>query len=222
MTVGDIVPAVVARRRRRHDSAARRRPARHDRQEGLRLDAARRAGTQLVTRGDLVEARLLTLDAGRAHRHRHARAAARRRGRGPRDRQSHRADQGDGRRLQLRAQQVQPRDAGVPPGRLGVQADRLHRRDRSRLHADHDADGHAGRASRRRRLSRRTRRRTTTASSGPGHAAPRARAVAQRAGGPGDGAARAPSRSSPTRAASGSSRRCRRTSPSRSAPRKRR
>ena len=38
-------------------------------------------------------------------------------------------------RLQLRAQQVQPRGAGLPAAGLHVQADRLHRRHRSRLHA---------------------------------------------------------------------------------------
>ena len=59
-------------------------------------------------------------------------------------RQPHRPDQGDGRRLQLRAQQVQPRDAGAPAGRLGVQAVRLHRGDRPRLHADDDHHGRAG------------------------------------------------------------------------------
>ena len=113
-------------------------------------------------------------------------------GRVPRDRQPHRPDQGDGRRLQLRAQQVQSRHAGAPAGRLGVQADRLHRGDRSRLHAG-VADP-------------RTRRPASPAGAGPAallaaelrpqvrradHAAPRARAVAQRAGGPGDGSARA-------------------------------
>ena len=41
-----------------------------------------------------------------------------RRGRAAGDRQPHRADPRDGRRLQLRAQQVQPRDAGAAPGRI--------------------------------------------------------------------------------------------------------
>ena len=55
----------------------------------------------------------------------------------------------------------------------------------------HDPDGHAGELHRRRRVSRRTRRRTTTTSTRGRHAAPRARRIAQRAGGPADGPARA-------------------------------
>ena len=60
-------------------------------------------------------------------------------------RQPHRPDSRDGRRLQLRAQQVQPRDAGAPAGGLAVQADRLHGGDRSRLHAGLDLHRRAGR-----------------------------------------------------------------------------
>ena len=60
-----------------------------------------------------------------------------RRRRGARHRQPHRPDPGDGRRLQLRAQQVQPRHAGATARWLGVQAVRLHGGDRSRLHAGH-------------------------------------------------------------------------------------
>ena len=75
-----------------------------------------------------------------------ARAAAGRRGRAGRHRQPHRPDPRDGRRLQLRAQQVQPRDAGAPADGLDVQADRLHGRDRSRLHAGVGLHRRAGRA----------------------------------------------------------------------------
>ena len=46
----------------------------------------------------------------------------------------------------------------LPAGRLGVQAVRLHGRDRSRLHAVDDPHGHAGELSRRRRSAARTRR----------------------------------------------------------------
>ena len=53
-----------------------------------------------------------------------ARAAAARRGRAGRRRQPHRPDSRDGRRLRLRAQQVQPRHAGAAPGRLALQAGR--------------------------------------------------------------------------------------------------
>ena len=58
-----------------------------------------------------------------------------RRGRAARHRQPHRPDQGDGRRLELQPQQVQPRGAGLSSARIDLQADCLHRRRRSRLHA---------------------------------------------------------------------------------------
>ena len=128
---------------------------------------------------------------GRAHRDRVARSAAARRRGGPRDRQPHRPDQGDGRRLQLRAQQVQPRHAGAPPGRLGVQAVRLHDRDRSRLHADDDAAGLAGDLSRRPGPAALLAAELREGFLGAGHGPPRARALAQRAGDQADGRARA-------------------------------
>ena len=93
--------------------------------------------------------------------------------------------------VQLRAQQVQSRDAGDAPGGLGVQAVRLHDRDRSRLHAD--------------RRCCRTRPSPTTRGPGqppyspqnyekdfwgPINGPPRARALAQRADDPADGRAR--------------------------------
>ena len=73
-----------------------------------------------------------------------SRADADRRRRAARHRQSHRPGAGDGRRLQLRAEQVQPCRAGVPAARVHVQADRLHGRHRSRLHARLDAARRAG------------------------------------------------------------------------------
>ncbi len=96
------------------------------------------AGSQLVVKGDLVEARLLTINE-QAH------TATASLEQPPLvegavlaldNRTGQR--QGDDRRLQLRAEQVQPRHAGTPPGRLGLQADRLYGRDRPRLHADDD------------------------------------------------------------------------------------
>ena len=113
-------------------------------------------------------------------------------------------------------------DAGVPAGRIGVQAVRLHRRDRPRLYADDDPRGHAGHVSRRRRLaavlaaelrqaSSRDRSRSAMRSKN--------RATYRRFA---SWINWAPSRSSPMRGASGSRHRCRRTSRSRSAPPKRR
>ena len=52
---------------------------------------------------------------------------------------AHGRRQGHGRRLRLRAQQVQPRHPGLAAGGLGLQADRLRGRHREgRLHARHD------------------------------------------------------------------------------------
>ena len=115
-------------------------------------------------RGDLIEVGSQARSQGHVHGHARTDAAARRRR--PRDRQPHRADPGDDRRRQLRAQPVQPRDAGDAPGRVALQAVRLHGGDRPRL------DGAAPRSidepvsvRRRARTSRRTSRRTTTTSS---------------------------------------------------------
>ena len=71
---------------------------------------------------------------------------------------------GDGRRLRLREEQVQPRDAGDAAGGLGLQADRLRRRPRdARLDALHDPRGLAASASPTPGTARSGRRRTTTA-----------------------------------------------------------
>src|SRR5215831_11326937 len=69
---------------------------------------------------------------------REARADAPGRGGADRDRQPHRPNQGDGGRLELLAEQVQPVDPGVPAAGLDVQADRLHGRDRSRVYRQLD------------------------------------------------------------------------------------
>ena len=163
MRDGDVVPAVV----RSADAAAI-----EARAGALRVVIDRKGfawaakpANQLVTAGDLIEVRLAATRRGRPHRGRHARTTAGGRGRDPRDRQPHRPDQGHGRRLQLRAEQVQSRHAGAPPGRLLVQADRLHRRHRSRLHAGVADRRRAGELLRPAPASRRIRRRTTTTSS---------------------------------------------------------
>ena len=69
----------------------------------------------------------------------------------------------DGRRLGLLAQPVQPRHAGEAPGGLGVQAVRLRRRDRGRLHARRHAVRRAGDLPRRRPARSTTARATTSA-----------------------------------------------------------
>ena len=105
----------------------------------------------------------------------HARADAARRRRARRDRQPHRADQGDGRRLELQPQQVQPRGAGVPAARIDLQADRLHGGDRSRVHAGVDSRRRAGQLPGRQRSRSTARRTTTTSSKGRSRCAMRSR-----------------------------------------------
>ena len=130
---------------------------------------------------------------------------ARRRG-AHRDREPDGPDQGDGRRLGLQPQQVQPRRAGVPPARIDVQADRLH-------------GGRSIAGSRRPRSSstRRSATRPATARStapqnydhkfeGPVTLRRCARAVAQHSGDPDDGNARARRACWPTPDGSASSR----------------
>ena len=132
------------------------------------------------------------VDASGADRVGLSRAVAAARRRPGRHRQSHRADSRDGRRLQLRAQQVQSRDAGPPAGGVAVQAVRVHRGDRSRVHADLGHRRRAGGLQRRRRsaalhaeeLRREIRRRD--------HPQARARGFEERAGGQDDGGADAP------------------------------
>ena len=63
-----------------------------------------------------------------------ARADTRARGGARRHRQPHRRDPCHGRRIQLRPEQVQPRDAGPAAAGLDVQADRLHDGDRPGIH----------------------------------------------------------------------------------------
>ena len=73
----------------------------------------------------------------------HARADAARAGLDLRLRSSRRLRAGDGRRRRLRSLGVQPRDAGVPPAGLGLQADLLLAGARSRLRLRHDVERQA-------------------------------------------------------------------------------
>ncbi len=131
---------------------ARRRADGNDRPPGFRLDAQDVPGAARVTR---------RLDRSPARRRQDRRkdgqwlprAAAGRRGGDSRDRQSYRTDSCSDRRLQLRAKQVQSRDAGLSTGRIRIQADRLHRCDRSRIYPDQPAAGRAGELQRRRRAA---------------------------------------------------------------------
>ncbi len=120
-----------------------------------------------------------------------ARAATARRRRAARDRQPHRPDPRDGRRFQFRPQQVQSRDAGAPPGRLAVQAVRLHRRHRPRFHAGLGVHRRTGVLQRRRRPAALPAGQLRPQVRGCGDTAARARGLAQHSGGEGDGRSRA-------------------------------
>ena len=142
----------------------------------------------IVKAGDLIDVEITKIDGSDADRH--ARTDADPRRRAGRDRQPHRRGAGDGRRLQLRAQQVQSRHAGVPPDGLDGEADPLHRGDRSRPHADDDPDRRADDLRRRRRPAAVRAAQLRSQVHGPADAAPRARAVAQHPVGEGDRHAR--------------------------------
>ena len=113
---------------------------------------------------------------------------------------------------------VQPRHAGAPPARLGVQAARLRGRDRPRLHARVDRARRADRA-RRTATSRRGRRTTTrTSTTARRRSARRSRARSTRVTVRLVDAHRHQDGASTTSRASASAARCRGTSRSRSAP----
>ena len=120
-----------------------------------------------------------------------ARTGAGPRRRAARHRQPHAADPRDGGRVQLRPQQVQPRDAGAPADRLHLQADRLHGRHRSRLHAGLGLHRRAGRLRAGPEPAAVFTAELRPEVRGTGDAAPRARAVAQHSGGEGDAGGRA-------------------------------
>ena len=218
--VNDVVPAVVVDVDGTRHPPARRRPTCTIDKKGYAW--TRKTPAQLVARGRPCGDQAADDRSGRAHGDGVARSAAAGRGCGPGDRQPHGPDHSNGRRLQLRSEQVQPGRPGVPAGRIGVQAFCLHGRDRSRLYADDDPGGRAGHAS----LAAPGQPPYSPQNydhkfEGPSRCAARS-SIAQRPRGSRDGRARARSRSSPTRAASASTRRCRRTCRSRSAPAKRR
>ena len=227
IAVGDIVPAVVVGRRRRKTGAGapadRRATTPTSRATGYRVDAPR-VGRRSV-------------QAGRPDRCR-------------RSSKLDEADSdGDGRRssrrrspkarcvaIDNRTGQIKAMVGGWSFSRskfnravqayrqigLDLQADRLHGGDRSRLHAGVDH-----RSTRRSPTPPATARLYSAAElrpqvRGPGHAAPRARGVAQHPGDQDDGRARAEERRSTTRSDSGSTRTSRRTCRSRSAPATRR
>ena len=179
-------------RRRRACASARSTPiSTRDGYAWTRRDVGRPISS---SRGDLVDVAITKLDAATGDRDGDARADAAGRRRAARDRQPHRPDQGDGRRLELRPQQVQPRGAGLPPARIDLQADRLHRGDRSRLHADVDHRRRAGQLRRRRRPAALQPAQLRPQVPGADHAALRARGVAQHPGDQDDGHARAEER----------------------------
>ena len=125
-----------------------------------------------------------------------ARADADPRRRARRHRQPHRPGAGDGRRLQLRAQQVQPRDAGAI-GRWARPSSRFLYTaaiDRGLTPAT-ILDRRADELRRRRRPAALFAAQLRPQVRGPADAAPRARAVAQHPAGEGDGDARARRRS---------------------------
>ena len=167
IAVGDVVPAVVVTAPK--TGPARLRIGRYHARSRARKATPGRAATSaadLFKPGDLVEVGGHEDRRGDRRRDGHARSDADRRRRDRRDREPHRPDQGDGRRLELQPQQVQPRGAGVSPARIDLQADRLHRGDRSRLHAD--LDPRSTRRSAIRRATARSTARTTTITSSRG------------------------------------------------------
>ena len=193
MLAGDIVPAVVTAVPARGGAA----PASASARTSSICRASAFAWTRRTSAADLFK--VGDLDRGRSRRSAsdgvpqtvtlEQPPAAR--GRARRHRQPHRPDPRDGRRVQLRPQQVQPRDAGAAAAGLDLQADRLHDRDRSRLHAGLGLHRRAGvvRAGPEPAAVRAAELRPQVR--GAGDAAPRARAVAQHSGREGDARSRA-------------------------------
>ena len=176
IAAGDVVPAVVVTAPKTRPGAASDRPlSGRPGARGLRLDAPRVGGR--------------SVQAGRSHRRAGRsrsttpaatasvapRADARRRSRARGHRQPLRPDSRDGRRVELRPQQVQSRGAGLPAARIDLQADRLHDGDRSRLHARVHARRRARQLSGRAAPRSTARRTTTTSSRGRSRCAMRSR-----------------------------------------------
>ena len=192
------------RRRRRH-LRFRRHGAEVGRCAAARRPLSRRPGARRL-RVDIQDVSRHALQAGRYHRRRrhegrrgqpdaHGEAGADTAGGGGADgdRQPHRPDPGDGRRLELLAQQVQPIDSGLPADRIHLQAHRLYGGHRPRLHADVDDQRRAGDISAGGRpgvLAHQLRPHLSRA----GHDAVCARRIAQHSGDQDDGHARAEDR----------------------------
>ena len=198
IAVGDIVPAVVVTAPKSGAARLRVGPYHADLARDGYSWTRRTTAADLFTPGDLIDVAIAKMDEASNTATVTLDQTPIAEGALVAHRQPHRSDQGDGRRVELQPQQVQPRRAGVPAARVDLQADRLHRGDRSRLHARVDPGRRAGQLLRRERsdlqpaqLRSQVRR--------PDHAAPRARGVAQRAGHQDDGHARSRRTSSPTR-----------------------
>ena len=128
---------------RRAGSARPRRPLDWPhRTDRLRLDQEEGAGARQSRRSGRGPRRQDRRQGGDVRGH--VRTAARARRRVDRDRQSHGRYPGDDRRVELRADAVQPRDAGDAPGGLALQAVRLHGGNQRRLHRRERDRGRAG------------------------------------------------------------------------------
>ncbi len=189
MAVGDVVPAVVTGTTATEIQARAGRLDVRVPKAGFDWTGKTTAGA-LVSRGDLVQVLIERGGSVRSHRRRAARSGARVAGRRRRARQPDGTHPGDGRRLRLRSQQVQPRDPGVAATRVDVQAGGVHRGDRSRIHAGQHAARCAGGVSWCPRLTRLCPAELRPRVPGSHLAAARARAVAQRADGAADERAR--------------------------------
>ena len=168
MVPGDIVPALVERVDPAGRPGPRRAAHRDDRAELTRESfqwTRRRDAAQVVSVGDLVDVELLTVDATNGTATVRLEQTPLLEGAVVAHREPERPRAGDGRRLQLRPQQVQPRDPGAPADRLDLQADPLYRRHRSRADPGDDARRRSRPRSTPAPASRPIRRATTTGSS---------------------------------------------------------
>ena len=147
IAVGDVVPAVVVMAPK--TGPARVRIGRYHADFGKEgfVWTRRTSAADLFKSGDLIEVAVTKLDEATATATVTLDQTPVARRRDARDREPDRPDQGDGRRVEFQSQQVQPRGAGVSAAGLDLQADRLHRGDRSRLHAGVDPDRRAGQLS---------------------------------------------------------------------------
>ena len=189
IAVGDVVPAVVVTAPKTGPARLRVGSVHADLEKAGYAWTRRTSAADLFKPGDLVDVAIAKLDAATGAATVTLEQTPLAEGAMLVDRQPHRTDQGDGRRLELQPQQVQPRGPGVPPARVDVQADRLHRGDRPRLHALVDHRRRAGQLLGRRRPDVEPAQLRPQVH-GRRHAALRARGVAQHPGDQGDGRGR--------------------------------